>query len=157
MQSKKQYITLDNLLPELKADSTFNGSKSSLHCLLKNMNYRFRKVGNKRIYYKQPHIIEQREEYLVRMHNNHSGENRPVIYLDETWMNAHDGKDKQWVQPDTLTGGTSGGVTKPYGKGKRLIILHAGSENGWVPNAELAFQSGDTSDDYTQGYESPGI
>ena len=52
------------------------------------------------------------------------------------------------VQPDTLTGGTSGGVTKPYGKGKRLIILHAGSENGWVPNAELVFQSGGTSDDY---------
>ncbi|XP_011410263.1 PREDICTED: uncharacterized protein LOC105316780 [Amphimedon queenslandica] len=63
-------------------------------------------------------------------------------------MNAHDAKDKQWVQPDTLTGGTSGGVTKPYGKGKRLIILHAGSENGWVPNAELVFQSGGTSDDY---------
>ena len=52
------------------------------------------------------------------------------------------------VQPGTLTGGTSGGVTKPYGKGKRLIILHAGSENGWVPNAELVFQSGGTSDDY---------
>ena len=97
MQSKKQYITLDNLLPELKADGTFNGSRLSFHRLLRNMNYRFRKVVNKRIYYEQPHIIKQREEYLIRMHNSRSGENRPVIYLDETWMNAHDGKDKQWV------------------------------------------------------------
>ena len=97
MQSRKKYITLGNLLPELKTDGIFKGSRSSLHRLLRSMNYRFRKVVNKRIYYEQPHIIKQREEYLIRMHNNRSGENRPVIYLDETWMNAHDGKDKQWV------------------------------------------------------------
>ena len=27
------------------------------------------------------------------------------------------------------------------GKVKRLIILHAGTENGWVPNDELVFES----------------
>ena len=27
-------------------------------------------------------------------------------------------------------GGTKGGIRKPSGKGSRLIILHAGSENG---------------------------
>ena len=98
LQSKKKYITLANLFPELKANGIFKGSRSSLHRLLRIMNYRFRKVVNKRIYYKQPHIIKQREDYLIRMHHNRSGENRPVIYLDETWMNAHDGKDKQWVK-----------------------------------------------------------
>ena len=27
----------------------------------------------------------------------------------------------------------------PSGKGKRLIILHAGWKEGWVPGAELVF------------------
>uniref|UniRef100_A0A1X7UU88 Uncharacterized protein n=1 Tax=Amphimedon queenslandica TaxID=400682 RepID=A0A1X7UU88_AMPQE len=40
-QSRKQYVTLDNLVPELKADGTFKGSGSTLHRLPTNMNYRF--------------------------------------------------------------------------------------------------------------------
>lgn len=38
-------------------------------------------------------------------------------------------------------GGTKGGIRKPSGKGSRLIILHAGSENGWINNADHVFQS----------------
>ena len=37
-------------------------------------------------------------------------EGRPVVYLDETWVNAHDGKKKAWGEKDTTTGGTIGGV-----------------------------------------------
>ena len=31
---------------------------------------------------------------------------------------------------DKVQGGTKGGIRKPYGKGTRLIVLYAGSENG---------------------------
>ena len=34
------------------------------------------------------------------------------------------------------------------GKGNRLIILHAGSENGWLSHAELVFEAKKTSGDY---------
>ena len=34
-------------------------------------------------------------------------EGRPVVHLDETWCNAHDGKIKQWLEKDpTCHGGT---------------------------------------------------
>ena len=33
-----------------------------------------------------------------------------MVYLDETWANAHDGKKKAWVEADTTTKGTIGGV-----------------------------------------------
>ena len=33
-----------------------------------------------------------------------------MVYLDETWANAHDGKKKAWVETDTTTKGTIGGV-----------------------------------------------
>jgi len=38
-------------------------------------------------------------------------EGKPVVYLDETWANAHDGKNKAWVEKDaTCKQGTIGGV-----------------------------------------------
>ena len=37
-------------------------------------------------------------------------EKRPVVFLDETWANAHDGKVCDWVKRDVITAGTLGGV-----------------------------------------------
>jgi len=54
---------------------------------------------------------------LRRMIRNRE-EKRPVVYLDETWANTHDGKDKAWVVSDAVTGGTLGGIHRPFGKGK---------------------------------------
>ena len=47
-----------------------------------------------------------------------------------------------------MTGGTLGGIRHPSGKGKRLIILGAGGDMGWVPNTTLIFQSKKDSGDY---------
>ena len=55
---------------------------------------------------------------------------KTVVFLDETWANAHDGKDLAWVEDNAITGGTLGGVRHPLGKGKRLIILGAGGRMG---------------------------
>uniref|UniRef100_A0A1X7TIV2 Uncharacterized protein n=1 Tax=Amphimedon queenslandica TaxID=400682 RepID=A0A1X7TIV2_AMPQE len=68
-------------------------------------------------------------------------DNKPVVSLNETWANAHDGKDLALVEVDTVTGGTLGGVSAPSGKGKRLIILGAGGKMGWIPITTLIFQS----------------
>ena len=38
-----------------------------------------------------------------------------MVYLDETWCNAHNGKDRAWLETDkTCHGGTTGG---PVGSG----------------------------------------
>ena len=47
-----------------------------------------------------------------------------------------------------VSGGTKGGIRKPSGKGSRLIILHAGRENGWVDVAALVFQRKKAIGDY---------
>ena len=62
-----------------------------------------------RAYYEQPRIVHQRHTYLRRMRRNRT-EGRPVVYLDETWANAHDGKSRAWVEDDKVTRGTKGGV-----------------------------------------------
>ena len=43
------------------------------------------------------------------------------------------------MEPFEVTGGTKGGVCKPSCKGSRLIILHAGGENGWIDGVDLVF------------------
>ena len=108
-----------------------------------------------RAYYEQPRIVHQRHVYLRRMRRNRT-EGKPVVYLDETWANAHDGKKKAWVEEDTTTKGTIGGIqgyvlilhsvfvkyflnSKPSGKGERLIVLHAGGKDGWVSGKQIAF------------------
>lgn len=94
---------------DLKRNGLFCGKKTSLHRLLKEMGFNYKRVNNKRRYYEEPRIVEQRHYYLEQMRRNRS-EKRPVVYLDETWCNAHHGKEKAWVEKDKLTGGTLGGV-----------------------------------------------
>ena len=43
--------------------------------------YRHKKVDDRRHYYEQPRIIEQRQAYLRQMMKNRQ-EKRPVVYLD---------------------------------------------------------------------------
>lgn len=104
-------------------------------------------MDDRRYYYEQPRIIQQRHKYLRRIIQNRT-ESRRVVFLDETWANSHDGKSLAWVEKDTVTGGTFGGVRCPSGKGTCLIILGAEGENGWIPNTTLIFRSKKNTGDY---------
>ena len=60
--------------------------------------------------YEQPKIILQRHQYLRRMRRNRR-ENRPVVYLDETWANSHCSHERSCVESDDkVQGGTKGGI-----------------------------------------------
>ena len=88
----------------------------------------------------------QKEEIQTRIESfNFSGFDTKLSYNlcshFRSWVNAHDGRERTWVEVDQTTGGTKGGVRKPTGKGTCLIILHAGSCKGWINGAELVIQS----------------
>ena len=90
----------------------------------------------------------QRHQYLRRMRRN-KRENKPVVYLDETWANSHSSYERSWVESDDrVQSGIKEGIRKPPGKGTRLIILHAGCKNGWIDGADLFLQSKKTTGDY---------
>ena len=74
-------------------------------------------------------IQEWRSQYL-RDIIEYRVQKRPIIYLDETWFDTHDTPSSGW---DDSSGKC---VTRaPSNRGKRITILHAGSEDGWIPNA----------------------
>ena len=45
-----------------------------------------------------------------------------IVYLDETWVNQNHSTDYMWLPND----GSDAPII-PSGKGKRLIVLHAGT------------------------------
>ena len=75
--------------------------------------------------YELPRVIQQRQDYLRRMRRNRT----PVVFIDETWLNSYAAPERLWIDADAV-----GGFRHPSGKGQRLIILHAGSVNGWLQN-----------------------
>ncbi|XP_054272607.1 uncharacterized protein LOC128992887 [Macrosteles quadrilineatus] len=64
-----------------------------------------------------------------------------VIFLDETWLNANSTKEVGWT--DDMS---DCNLNAPLGKGKRLIICHAGGYNGWINSPPLIFESKKTVD-----------
>lgn len=55
---------------------------------------------------------------------------KPIVYLDETWYDTHERLSRCW------TDGSPGSELKTSRvRGKRLLLLHAGGENGWVSDA----------------------
>ena len=147
---KKEFPTLDKILTEVRRRGLFTAGRTSLWKLLRKIGFKYKKINDKRYVYEQPKIVYQRHQFLRRMRRNRR-ENVPksVIYLDETWTNSHSSREQSWVEADDkILGGTKGGLRRPSGKGTRLIILHAGGEDGWVDGADLVFQSKKATGDY---------
>ncbi|XP_050065819.1 uncharacterized protein LOC126554843 [Aphis gossypii] len=85
---------------------------------------------------------------------HYRAQNRPIYYLDETWINAGETHNRTWVDStvksarDAFLRGLTTGQKEPSGKGKRLIVLHIGSTDGFVPGGLLCFESKTNSADY---------
>ena len=76
-------------------------------------------------------IVAWRQEYLRKI-KEYRQSKREIVYLDETWFDTHDVVKYGWVdESDKCT------LNGPCSRGKRVIILHAGSDKGFVPNALL--------------------
>ena len=60
------------------------------------MGFLYKKRDTKRYIYEQKNIIEQRHTYLYKI-REYRRDNRPIIYTDETWVNAHHTKEYIWL------------------------------------------------------------
>ena len=117
-------------------------------------------------FYKRRDIIESRHKFFREIRKYRKG-GRPIIFLDETWANAHIAPERVWLDSEG-----NGEWKSPSGKGQRLIILHAGnlqlmkscrhhyclflgSREGWIQEAELVFFSETKSRDYHDEMKGP--
>lgn len=124
--------TLNSLKLRLqKNDTNICCSRATLQKILKSMGFTYRNINKRQILMESLRLRNWRFEYLQQI-KQYRVEKRPIIYLDETWYDTHDTVSRGWVDLSTKC------QTKaPSNKGKRITILHAGSENGWIPNCLL--------------------
>lgn len=126
----------------------FEGSKSSVQRILRSLNFKYKKCCNGRKFLMERNdIVALRNTFLRKMCNlRSSGDTRPVIYLDETWVNQNHSRNHIW-QNDM----DSEGFKVPTGKGGRLIVCHAGAAKfGFICGSKLIFRSKNDGDYHSQ-------
>lgn len=140
-------ITVDIIAKHLSSnDFNYKIAKTTLWRALVRWGFEFG-VGTRSAQLKESdRIIIQRRQYLrqkIANRKDSGGVKRPEIYLDESYINKNHSRDDTWYLNED-----GGVIGKPTGKGERLIIVNAISENGWIPNAKLVFKSAKKTDDY---------
>lgn len=134
--------TLKTILTKFREATGYKGSYESLRKIIKSLGFRWRKTKtNRKILMERFDIQKLRLDYLIRL-KSYRAEGRPIVYLDETYIHASHTHQKAWSD------NSNEGLKKPINKGDRLIIVHAGGEMGFIPNARLIFKSGTKSGDY---------
>ena len=137
--------SISDIKDDLEKKEIFKGSKWAVHKILKNLKFKFLKNNFGRTFLMQkPHVISSRFYFLRKMKElRNTG--RPIIYLDETWLNINYSRNKVWVC-EKSDSSIDPPLKVPLGKGQRFIIVHAGSVEGFVQNALYLFKSRSTKD-----------
>ena len=143
---RKELPTLLKIQQEMNDKNGFKGSLSSLRTVMLNIGFEFATVDGRKFLMERSDIAAARTTFLREMKEIKQS-SRTIVYLDETWVNQNYTVAKCW-QDTTSPGGS--GVQQPTGKGSRLIIVHAGTKNGFIPNASLVFQAKNDGDYHHQ-------
>ncbi|KAE9525310.1 hypothetical protein AGLY_014378 [Aphis glycines] len=152
----REVPTISKILIAINEDPTLpNLKRPSFKILQEDLKFgcvKMKKNRNKALLERED-IITWRRNYLEKI-RYYRAENRPIYYLDETWINVGETQSRTWVDTTMKSSGETfiEGKTKeqkePSGKGKRLIVLHIGSTDGFVPGGLLCFESKTNSINY---------
>lgn len=129
---KNEVPTVTSLFKKIKNDGIiFPYKRSTLHKLLQHMGFQYQVLNKRQAIMETPRLLSLRMDYTQQI-KKYRSENRQIFYLDETWYDSHDVVRKGFIDKSGKCF-----LTAPPSRGKRIIILHAGSESGWVPGALL--------------------
>jgi transposase len=134
--------TVKNLHAKLVEQIAFSGSKSSLRRVLKKLGFKWKRTQNNRMVLTERHEIRFQRTTFITGIKQYRQENRPIIYTDETCIHSTHTTPYSWSDDSDKS------VHVPVAMGRKLIIVHAGGEAGFVPNALLIFKSNSRTGDY---------
>jgi len=130
---KGQFPTSQKVLTAYQQKvNNYKGSRVSMWRILKSLHFKYKKCNDgRRFLMERNDIVAMRVKFLRKMHDlRQNNDTRPVVYLDETWVD-------QIHSYGTILQNTEK-LKVPTGKGSRIIICHAGSSAfGFVRGAKL--------------------
>ncbi|XP_053995333.1 uncharacterized protein LOC128885358 [Hylaeus anthracinus] len=144
---KNEIPTADKVLKVVNDDNDVpNVNRTILYKLLKILNFQHARRGRSSMLFDREEIVVWRREYLRKI-KTYRNDGRKIYYLDETWINA-DRTRQHVVKVETISpsmqatsSGLYTGVKNSSSTGKRLIVCHIGSRDGFVPGGMWAFES----------------
>ncbi|XP_025200475.1 uncharacterized protein LOC112598292 [Melanaphis sacchari] len=146
--------TIDKILFDVNEDPTLpNFKRTTLYNIIKKLDFVFTKRKRCSVLTERNDLINWRRNYLYDIRKYRS-EGKSIYYLDETWLNVGDCVDRVWVdttiqsKQDAFNKGLTTGPKNPTGKGQRLIVLHIGSDMGFLEGGLLCFGSKKNSANY---------
>lgn len=148
VNSNGNYITLEGIKEFLVKEQLIEDSfhLSTLARTMDRWGFEFGKGTRTQHLKEKDHVVAARRRYLRRMRDNRLPKGalkRAEVYLDETYVNKNHSNDFIWYSSED-----GPFVQKPTGNGERLIIVHAITKEGWVPDAKLVFKSSRKTGDY---------
>lgn len=152
LYKKNEVPTLKSIKNKLSGYPEYTyKSLETLREILSDCGFKHKKLNQRMAIMESPRLVMQRQDYL-RQIKDYRESKRHIVYLDETWFDSHDVIRYGWVDNSQNCC-----LQAPSSRGKRIIILHAGSENGFVPNALLlsAKQIKKCSADYHEDMTAP--
>ena len=94
-------------------------------------------------------VVSARIDFLRRM-KKFRDQGRTIVYTDETYVHSSHTTPHTWQSSDVA-------LRVPFSKGERLIIVHAGSETGFIDGAELVFKAHTATGDYHDEMNSANV
>lgn len=151
---RREIPTLNKIVQAINDDPSLpNIPCTSLRRVLKELNFEYTKRTRNSALTERGDLVLWRQKYIQDIRRYRS-EGRTIYFLDETWVNAGECSNKVWIDRsvkshrDAFLKGLSTGPKNPSGKGKRLIVVHIGSADGFVEGGLLNFESKKNSADY---------
>ena len=139
--TEKVLPTVPTLHKRLLEKIGYKGGEEHLRKTLHQLGFEWKPIAtNRKVLIERPDIVALRATFLRTMKRLRAA-GRRIIYTDETYIHAGHSTKKCWQ---------STGIQHhaPFNKGERIIIVHAGSKDGFVNGAQLIFKSKSKSGDY---------
>lgn len=114
-----------------ETDQSYPYGESTTRLLLKSMGFNFKAAQRRNNAAEAPRVVTWRTKYIMEI-RKYRALGYQDLYLDETWYDTHTAQIKQWTD-DT----DNCAVNVPSAKGDRILILHCGGRDGFVPDALL--------------------
>lgn len=129
------------ILTELREEIDIRGGKNRLSKLLRELCFSWATCSpDRKILMERTDIVNRRITYLRSVFRYRKA-GRDILYVDETYVNSSHHATKCWKSNDV-------GMNVPIDKGDRYIIVHAGSKDGFIPNAKDVFKGNSSKGDY---------
>lgn len=140
--TNKETPTLKLILEKLKDDIDYRGSITTLRKHVSLLGFKWQKTeDNRRLLMEKHEIRNLRINFLCKI-NEYRAQGRPIVFTDETYIDTSHSTQKSWSD------GSTNGMKQPVSKGKRLVIVHAGGMEGFVPNALVIYEAHKKTGDY---------